>query len=435
MSSTPEPQYPTEAEITKWLNELDARQRMALRLYLVKNFKQTEAAIKLGMTQGTFSPYYNKVIESLNRKAKSAGRAFPISNTAITSALEKIPESLQEQAELVSGAIAGTRDEVVNNQKTQTQSGGLDEIQKNTAAQPTEAEPLPVLRTWGIPIAALIVGLILGAIAMLSRGGGEGEVVLATVVVPETVVVTEEVAVRETVPVPQTVVVPQTVPALQTVVVRETSVVTVTQLVTVTELPQQSNIEAAVNPNEVITALPTVSETTNPAAGSSATTTGVLFSDDFDAGPSSAWVIDSGDWNMRNGWLVNTGRRGFIWLGPQNWTDVAVEFDVARTFCSGSIQVLIRVQDPNNYVGYEVIGCNSERVYLVKDGKVVKDIVFTYSTAGRHRLEVKGNIYRVYQNGVSVGSGSDSTYSQGSVGIIVDGASQQIDNFKVSELK
>jgi hypothetical protein len=409
MASVPPTSPPTVEQVIQWLNELSDRQRLTLWLILIDHKKQTEAGAVLGISQGQFSVNYNTLIGELNTKAKGAGFSYPLPDALLKQALINISTAKKEQT-VDKDPLKGIKDETTKGKEP----------------------PPPAPRN-----RQLLLGLILGAVLLFGllavAGALRNPFTAATSLAPAptqtariethevTVVVPQTVVERETVLIPQTTIVRETVPVPQTVVVKEiqSQFITVTQIVTVDASSGETFAK--------ITDVPTALATTPLVSGIA-----LPFLDTFDAGPSPRWLKPSGDWNMRNGWLVNTGSRGLMWLDKQAWTDVVVEFDVANNYCRGSIDILLRMQDTANYVGYQAVGCNSEHVYLVKEGKVVKDIFTLPSKAGHHQFEAKGNIYSVYQEGEFKGSGSDNTYTSGSVGVIIDGSGQQLDNFKVS---
>jgi hypothetical protein len=370
------------------------------RLSVVQGLKQTPAAETLGIkSQGQYSSDFKDAWKTLNSKVLKAHFSVPLDEGLLEATLKGMPLTAEEQKI-------------------------LDEAKLRKIKDSTVQQPPPVLPT-ASQNQRLVIGLIAGivlAIGLLAIIGALHNPFAPLISSTPGPTQTARIETHEvTVAVPQTVIVQVTVPVPQTVVVKEMQ----TQYFTVTQAVTAAGSQA--NNFAKITDTPTALSITQNASSAAP-----LFLDTFDTGPSPIWLKPSGDWNMRNGWLVNTGSRGLMWLGKQAWTDVVVEFDVTPDFCRGTVEILIRMQDTSNYVGYRAVGCNSERVYLVKDGKAVKDIFTLSGKNGHHQFEAKGNIYTVYQDGEFKGSGSDNTYTSGSVGVIIDGSNQQLDNFKVS---
>lgn len=262
------------------------------------------------------------------------------------------------------------------------------------------------------PIAWVLVGILgtllcvaIGFIAYLlwqSPLRQPTEVALATPrVIRQTVVVTSA-----------PVAVPQTVVALQTVVITrvETTI-------------------AAQPTSEPPTRVPSATATFVPTPKNSVA---LPFADNFDNGLSKVWIQAGGDWNMSNGKLLNAGNRGgIIWLGPADWTDFVVEADIGHGGCDEP-QVLLRMQDPQNYVAAQVHRDCSDGggLYLVKNGKQQKELAFLDTTGQHYKIEVVGPIYKLYVDGQLRASASDENFIAGSVGFLGDRQSP-FDNFSI----
>lgn len=213
--------------------------------------------------------------------------------------------------------------------------------------------------------------------------------------------------------IPQTVVVPNTVIVQQTVVVSQNGTAVPESA---TEIPQPQR-----------TSIPSTSAPTPVRANAVFPS----FSDNFDNGVSSLWKHAGGDWRMANGQLVNTGPLGTLWLGKAEWTDVYVDVDFQGGNCDNDpIQILLHMQDTQNFVAVRISGCRDEGIYIYRSGTGTK-IVAGDCCAGHWRFEVKGNIYEVYKDGKLIESVSDDSYPSGSVGIQM-GNGRQVDNFSVS---
>lgn len=180
--------------------------------------------------------------------------------------------------------------------------------------------------------------------------------------------------------------------------------------------------------------------TTPPPFSSESTTTSVVptrissialpFSDDFDNGIDKQWISEGGDWGMANGFLVNRGSPGILWLGKAEWSDIIVEFDSESNYCGDLVQVLVRMQNPYDFIAVRVAGCNNEGTYLYKGGNESKKIVGVLGRGKHWQIIVTGTIFRVIVDGKLRSTGDDQTFATGSVGIQM-GTSGKIDNFTV----
>lgn len=284
------------------------------------------------------------------------------------------------------------------------------------------------------PIVCLLVGILsallcvaLAVIGYLIWGvprSQPSEVALTTPQsVPQTVLNTST-----TVAVPQTVIVPSTEVAQQTAVVRETVSVPQTVVVEKTVVVPQTVIVT-----QIATApVPTADRPTATPIGAEDGEETILFSDSFDNGIDPRWSRAGGDFRMANGRLVNTDRDGIIWLDDTDWTDITVEADLeGGGGCDSSadpMQLLIRVQDTQNYLAVRRGSCGRDGVYIYRDGEPTQ-LLGLGGREGLWRVEVKGRIFEVYSNGERVGQFSDDSFASGGVGIRFEGGS--IDDFTV----
>ncbi len=178
------------------------------------------------------------------------------------------------------------------------------------------------------------------------------------------------------------------------------------------------------------TAIPFSSNT--PTAPAQDTLVSLPFSDNFDSGVGNGWIPIGGDWEMANGQLVNRGGLGILWLGKASWTNIVVEFDSGSNYCGTPVYVLVRMQDPYNYIAVRIAGCAGEQgLYLFRDSQLKKTMADEAGRGNHWQIVISGNIYKLIIDGQLRASASDESFTSGSVGIQM-GSAGIIDNFSVS---
>ena len=194
------------------------------------------------------------------------------------------------------------------------------------------------------------------------------------------------------------------------------------------------------------TVLPTYTPVAEPPSPVPAPAIPTLFEDSFDAGIKPEWQVISGEWRAVNDSLTTLSREtewSYVLVGSPDWQGYAVEvlYDDANLY--DEIRILVRVQDRNNMMAFDVqSGSYSHTEWLImKNGEwqlLVNDVSVRDRPA-RIRVEVKGNSYIAYANGERVSSISDPTFSNGSVGLAIHCQSSRncawFDDFKVFELE
>lgn len=187
--------------------------------------------------------------------------------------------------------------------------------------------------------------------------------------------------------------------------------------------------------NPTANSQPQQSSNSNSTQPSATTRVTLPFTDNFDNGVSNVCIREGGDWQMENGRLVNKGSNGVLWLGKADWTDVSIEVDAITDNCAGDVEVLVRMKDPENYAAVRRSPyCNfraaTVALYLFKNGKLQKQMVGGLPDGTHLKLEVIGNVYKVYIDGKLQGTATDDNFSSGSVGFTINGTGG-VDNFSV----
>jgi hypothetical protein len=182
-----------------------------------------------------------------------------------------------------------------------------------------------------------------------------------------------------------------------------------------------------------------------------------VFEDNFNGGISPFWQQDLGTWQVMNG---QYNASSIVPQGPGNVTvslsslpfqvaDFTVEFDINN---QGDGGLWLRAQDPSNGVllvvggdgwgsgqRYPEAGANvyfhvfqnGGDLLAWKGGPWFAPFVVTPDDDYRIRVEAYGNDYRAYVNGTLVATLSDSTYTQGRVGLFDFYGPQTFDNFRL----
>lgn len=178
------------------------------------------------------------------------------------------------------------------------------------------------------------------------------------------------------------------------------------------------------------------------------------FEDNFDSGPRSEWEQAKGTWRMMNGYLIadETGEHWFAvnLVGDPNWSDYAVDVDLTHRCIAGyRVRVIVRAQNVGSYVAFDVDCCDTLMVLLVNGTeKIIASsetrAVEWYDCPGEEwptdhlRLEVRGNTYTAYSNGMSLITVQDNTFSHGRAGLANNrwllNSPTRFDNFRITAL-
>jgi hypothetical protein len=155
-----------------------------------------------------------------------------------------------------------------------------------------------------------------------------------------------------------------------------------------------------------------------------------LFWDDFETGYKPEWNFLGNSYSITNGKLIANGPiEGFI--GDSSWENYILLMN--EFTYSGGIQLLIRVQDRDNYMMLECKGVGSDwgtnhcYWYTVKDGKAIEIPGTHFNNAGCNgcgpgggnpfRIEVEGNVYRTFINGEQKMRLVNDSFQNGGIGL------------------
>jgi len=183
----------------------------------------------------------------------------------------------------------------------------------------------------------------------------------------------------------------------------------------------------------------------------------VLFFDDFEDGPDPAWAPAVGDWVVRKGRYQLREWRGkgrtYVSIG-KSWRNYAVEVTIRGGNREepdfgypGTVQrcgIIIRAQDDLNRVMLVSMGCDypgcggSLCWYVIKGRKAKRSCVNKVAGLPRKalvRVEVFGNRYEAYVNGIKRTELEDDTFERGMPGLFVkENLGVTFDDFEVRNL-
>lgn len=188
----------------------------------------------------------------------------------------------------------------------------------------------------------------------------------------------------------------------------------------------------------------TIKPASTPTTAARKLPPGVLFEDDFTDVLDPQWEVVKGDWRTANGELTTISRDeewSVMLVGDDEWTDYAVELDLnTNNDVYSSFQVLVRARDWDNGMAFWTVDYREPKWFsqeggestLLVEGKRPND------QSQKLRVEVKGDMYTAYINGVKWISINDPTFSKGKVGVAMYCDSRSncnvVDNFKVIAL-
>lgn len=178
----------------------------------------------------------------------------------------------------------------------------------------------------------------------------------------------------------------------------------------------------------------------NPTPGAT------LFFDDFEDGADPAWRFVSGNWEVVDGALRQTEFHfapvfGYI-AGGEAWTDYKVDVDVHSEWGGGGWKkqgLVVRSTDDLNKV---ILWGETTKIRfsVIKDGQEIASggtVEPEWPTDCHLTLEVQGNSYKLYVNGILRSEFIDSTHPSGTVGVAMEEAQPNLtfDNFRVTALE
>lgn len=154
----------------------------------------------------------------------------------------------------------------------------------------------------------------------------------------------------------------------------------------------------------------------------------ILWQDDFSSGISSSWRSVEGEWRTVNGYLVPASDEvnSIIVGGDPEWSDYTVEVTIkqmSELYFAGA--VLVHVQDENNYLRatvYNSVLTQGTYWEIVRDG-VAEEIPGTENSEYMNdtqydiRIVVSGSSYQLYVNGELHSSFTETTFSEGYIGL------------------
>lgn len=176
----------------------------------------------------------------------------------------------------------------------------------------------------------------------------------------------------------------------------------------------------------------------------------IIFFDDFNDGIANGWTQNLGAWNVIDGkyvaqvpGIVETGISTVDFL---NLTDCVIEVKIRFTDDVGfRAGIIFRYTDNEHYYSFELSNEYDDGVLFRYDPS---DPLYGHplaSTGGDYsypiqknteyliKVEVKGNTFKCFINGVEVCSGTDGTYGYGKVGLRAGRAIVYFDDFKVTK--
>ncbi len=199
--------------------------------------------------------------------------------------------------------------------------------------------------------------------------------------------------------------------------------------------------EPAVAPTEPPSALPTLLPTLLPPPPEQMPMSRLLFEEVFETGLIDGfrpeWSVDAA-YDGSAAHLTEYGElvtQAYVaaYIGDTGWTDYSIKFGGGEYSRIEEFHAMIRMQDERNYIGidclssdgwlacegYKVIngqeqaipGFMQQTTRLCANGQIQCDL----------ELEAVGDQYRVLVNGEQKASATDSSFSQGSAGFVVDG--------------
>ncbi len=173
-----------------------------------------------------------------------------------------------------------------------------------------------------------------------------------------------------------------------------------------------------------------------------------LFFDDFEDGANPAWDFASGNWEVTNGHLCQTDfdtnpTCAYV-SGGQTWANYKVDVDVHSQWGGGGWPeqgLIVRATDDLNKV--ILWGSSHDKIWfsVIKNGKEIASggtVEPAWPTDCHLTLEVRGDTYKLYVNGILRTKFIDSTHLVGTAGVATEQTAWcdlTFDNFRVTALK
>jgi hypothetical protein len=190
----------------------------------------------------------------------------------------------------------------------------------------------------------------------------------------------------------------------------------------------------------------------------------VLFTDDFDAGPSSSWIVPAGGWSSFEGHYLNTATSGFantsypIFNGSAQLSNYVVEMEFSPTQASSNgsvLTTLVNLSAPAipwpfaGTTGYSIgfgyndcveiqkfngAGGGGEGLFLTFDARAHMDIGHTYVVS--FAAQSGKLLFKVHEKGTAdpgwIWSVNDATYASGYFGVFTWNTLGWVDNVVVT---
>lgn len=199
-------------------------------------------------------------------------------------------------------------------------------------------------------------------------------------------------------------------------------------------------------PKEV-TRVVTVVSTSLPQTATAIPSIDLPFIDNFELKQRDEWQQALGTWRVVNSRLTTdpTSDRVRILVGSKEWTDYSINVDVWGDDWFYPVQILVRVQN-DGYLAFESDIFNSDWILYVNgiattiahSDTGINEHVFggRYEKVYHLTIEVAGDIYTAFVDGIFLLQVQDDTYESGSVGLAFQtkAGPTWFDNFQISRL-
>lgn len=170
------------------------------------------------------------------------------------------------------------------------------------------------------------------------------------------------------------------------------------------------------------------------------------FSDNFETSLKSPWESLSGDWRSANGHLTTLTRGSWTYVVMDDiaWKNYTVDVDVALLHTDDTLGVVVRAQDGDNFMMYD-LGYWDSRWGIKKGGNWI-DLtkgngvpVMSPNFPSHLKIEVRGDLFKAALENQGTLSINDNTFSSGKVGFGIwcgkrDSNCSFFDNFKITPL-
>ncbi|HHW84988.1 MAG TPA: DUF11 domain-containing protein, partial [Chloroflexi bacterium] len=166
-----------------------------------------------------------------------------------------------------------------------------------------------------------------------------------------------------------------------------------------------------------------------------------LLQDNFNSGSILNWTASGGAWTPTAGWVrAPASGASMLTRNAASLANFSYSAIVSATSTTGSIGLVFRVQDANNYYRFVWTGTSPHyRLERISGG--TSSTVATADSAAFvanrwYHFEVRavGNQFTIFRDGQQILSGSDSTFASGSVGFYVSNNNAAFDDVLVTRM-